>query len=85
MAVIGGAGSLGGAVAGAAIVVVTNQWLQSLLPRLLGAQGDFEVIVFGIAAILVLQWLPNGIWPALTAMLRLRPPAPGFPPPAPRP
>lgn len=81
MAVIGGAGSLFGAVAGAAIVVMGNQWLQSVLPRIFGAQGDFEVIVFGLAAILMLQRLPHGIWPALAVLLRLRPPGARLPAP----
>jgi branched-chain amino acid transport system permease protein len=80
MAVIGGAGSVGGAVIGAAIVVFGNQWLEVWLPKLLGAQGDFAVMVFGVAAIAVMQRLPNGLWPAIARRLPLRP-AGARPPP----
>ena len=74
MAVIGGASTIAGAVAGAGIVVLSNQWLQSHLPTLLHVQGDFETVVFGIAAIAILQFLPEGIWPALMHLLRLNVP-----------
>ncbi len=72
MAVIGGVTSIAGAVVGAAVVVLGNQWLQTNLPTLLGAQGDFEKIVFGICAILFLQLLPRGVWPAIARASRLR-------------
>ncbi len=74
MAVIGGVSSTVGALVGAAVVVLSNQWLQTHLPSLLGAQGDFEKIVFGIGAILFLQLLPQGIWPAIASASRLRVP-----------
>ncbi len=66
--------TIAGAVAGAGIVVLSNQWLQSHLPTLLHVQGDFETVVFGIAAIAILQFLPEGIWPALMHLLRLNVP-----------
>jgi branched-chain amino acid transport system ATP-binding protein len=71
MAVIGGAGSLAGAVAGAGAVVLSNQWLQTHLPAILGIQGDFEVVVFGIAAVAMLQFVPEGLWPTFLRLLRL--------------
>jgi ABC-type branched-subunit amino acid transport system ATPase component/branched-subunit amino acid ABC-type transport system permease component len=71
MAVIGGASSIAGAIAGAGIVVLSNQWLQSHLPALLHVQGDFETVIFGIVAVVILQFLPEGIWPALTNLARL--------------
>ncbi|MCD0417061.1 ATP-binding cassette domain-containing protein [Rubrivivax sp. JA1024] len=74
MAVIGGAGSIGGALVGSGIVVLANQWLQTNLPLILGMQGDFEIIIFGIAAMAMLQLLPRGIWPALLDLTGLRVP-----------
>jgi branched-chain amino acid transport system permease protein len=68
MAVVGG-GSIGGAFVGAAIVKGVEDQLQMLLPALFGASGSFEVIVFGAALIVVLKFMPQGVWPALRARL----------------
>ena len=65
MAVVGGAGSVWGALLGAGLVTVVNDQLQSLLPRLLGQQGNYETIVFGALLVLVLQSAPDGLWPLL--------------------
>jgi len=70
MAVIGGAAHIPGALLGAAVVTILNDRLQSLLPPLLGAQGNFETIVFGALLVLMLQLAPEGLWPRL---VRLRP------------
>ncbi len=63
MAVVGGAGSVWGALLGAGLVTVANDQLQTWLPRLLGQQGSYETIVFGILLVLVLQTSPEGLWP----------------------
>ena len=65
MAVVGGIGTLPGAVLGAALVTVVNDRLQDILPRLLGSQGNYEAIVFGILLVLTLQTAPAGLWPLL--------------------
>ena len=65
MAVIGGIGHVWGAVLGAGLITVLKQWLQDWLPALLGQSGNFEVIVFGIIMILVLQRARDGLWPML--------------------
>jgi branched-chain amino acid transport system permease protein len=65
MAVVGGAGHVWGAVVGAAVITVLKQWLQDLLPGLLGASGNFEMIVFGIMMVIVLQRAREGLWPIL--------------------
>jgi branched-chain amino acid transport system permease protein len=62
MAVIGGAGSLWGALLGAGVVTLLNEWLKDLLPRVFGASGNFEVIVFGVIMVFLLQYAPNGLW-----------------------
>ncbi|HQV16582.1 MAG TPA: ATP-binding cassette domain-containing protein, partial [Denitromonas sp.] len=66
MAVVGGAGHVWGAVIGAAVITILKQWLQDLLPVLFGASGNFEVIVFGVMMVIILQRAPNGLWPILT-------------------
>jgi branched-chain amino acid transport system permease protein len=72
MAVVGGVGSVWGAFAGAAVVKVTEDQLQVWLPRLVGASGNYEIIVFGIALVLVLKYAPQGLWPFLAERLPAR-------------
>jgi ABC-type branched-subunit amino acid transport system ATPase component/ABC-type branched-subunit amino acid transport system permease subunit len=63
MAVVGGAASIWGAVVGAGILTILKQWLQDLLPKLLGQSGNFEMIVFGVLLVLLLQRARDGIMP----------------------
>ncbi len=65
MAVVGGAGHLGGALLGAALITLLKEQLKDILPQLLGASGQFEVIVFGLLMIFVLQRYADGLWPML--------------------
>ncbi len=74
MAVLGGAAFLPGAVLGAALFVLVNDWLQDLLPRLLGGRSGFETVVFGALLVLVLQVAPEGLWPHVRRLLPRRPP-----------
>jgi branched-chain amino acid transport system permease protein len=69
MAVVGGAGSVWGAVVGATLITLLKQLLQSWLPQLLGREGNFEVVVFGILMILLLQRTRDGVWPWLARWL----------------
>ena len=68
MAVVGGAGHLWGAVLGATLITLIKQKLQDILPALLGTSGNFEVIVFGLLMVLVLQRFAEGLWPTLQAL-----------------
>ena len=70
MAVVGGIGHVWGAVLGAGLITILKQWLQDWLPQILGQSGNFEIIVFGIAMVLVLQRARDGLWPVV---LRLWP------------
>ena len=63
MAVVGGAGSVWGAVIGATLITLLKEVLQSILPKLLGQTGQFEIIVFGILIIVLLQRAPDGLTP----------------------
>ena len=69
MAVIGGAAHVWGALVGAAVITVLKQWLQDLLPQLLGASGNFEVIAFGLLMIVVLHRARDGLWPWLARLV----------------
>ena len=70
MAVVGGSGHLWGAVLGATLITLLKEQLQDWLPRLLGASGNFEVIVFGLLMLLVLQRAADGLWPLIAAGAR---------------
>jgi len=72
MAVIGGAGYVWGALLGAAVITISKTWLQDLLPKIVGQAGNFEVIVFGVLMVVILQRAPDGLWPALTKRIPLR-------------
>jgi ABC-type branched-subunit amino acid transport system ATPase component/ABC-type branched-subunit amino acid transport system permease subunit len=65
MAVIGGAGSIFGAILGAAVVTILKDQLQNILPLILGRTGNFETIIFGIILVAFLQLAPSGLWPLL--------------------
>jgi len=69
MAVIGGAGYLWGAILGAAVLTILKDQLQSYLPTLLGSNGNFEIIVFGVLMVVLLQRARNGLWPFIAAYL----------------
>ena len=70
MAVVGGSGHLWGGVLGAAAITLLKEKLQDVLPALLGSSGNFEVIVFGLLMLLVLQRFAGGLWPALARISR---------------
>jgi len=68
MAVLGGASHVWGAVLGAGVIVVLKEWLQGVLPALLGRSGNFESIVFGLLMIVMLQRSRDGIWPFFSGL-----------------
>jgi ABC-type branched-subunit amino acid transport system ATPase component len=74
MAVVGGAGSVWGAVVGATLITLLKQWLQDLLPHILGRAGNFEMVVFGVLMVLLLQRAREGVWPWLERLLPKRAP-----------
>jgi branched-chain amino acid transport system permease protein len=62
MAVVGGVGHVWGAVVGARLIKLMDDYLQVMLPKLIGTSGSYEMIVFGILLVLVLKYLPDGLW-----------------------
>jgi branched-chain amino acid transport system permease protein len=82
MAVVGGAGSVWGAVVGATLITLLKQVLQDVLPKVLGRDGNFEVVVFGVLMIFILQHARDGVWPWLARLFPQRAPPPVPPAPA---
>jgi branched-chain amino acid transport system permease protein len=65
MVVIGGARFVWGAVVGAGLLTVLKEWLQGILPKIVGQAGEFETIVLGILLVLLLQRAREGLMPFL--------------------
>jgi len=65
MAVAGGATNVWGAVVGAGLILTLKDQLQNVLPAIFGTQSNFELIVFGLLMVLVLQYARDGVWPIL--------------------
>ncbi len=62
MVVIGGLGSVWGAIAGAFIVELLSEGLRDLIPTIIpGATGEVQLIGYGLVLILVILLLPGGI------------------------
>lgn len=65
MVVMGGMGHVWGAILGSGIMLIVQDQLRVILPKLLGTGGNFEVIIFGMVLILLLRYAPDGLWPFL--------------------
>ncbi|MDD2610402.1 MAG: branched-chain amino acid ABC transporter ATP-binding protein/permease [Giesbergeria sp.] len=77
MAVVGGVGHVWGAILGAGLLTGLKSQLQDWLPLLLGSNGNYEMLFFGIMVILLLHHARYGIWPNVTALwARVHPPEP---------
>jgi len=77
MAVVGGIGYVWGAVIGAAVLTIVKSQLQHILPSLLGSDGNYEMLVFGVLLTLLLHRARSGLWPWIaTQWARVRPPEP---------
>ncbi|RDL45593.1 metal-dependent hydrolase [Marinomonas piezotolerans] len=68
MALIGGVGSVWGALLGAGILTMLKQWLQDWLPLIMGGNGQYETIVLGLLIVFMMQRSPGGIWPLLVRL-----------------
>jgi branched-chain amino acid transport system permease protein len=61
---LGGAGSIGGAILGGFLVVYVPEWLRSL--PFLPADWDvnrYRYLVFGVILVVMMIFKPGGIWP----------------------
>ncbi|GIH05021.1 branched-chain amino acid ABC transporter permease [Rhizocola hellebori] len=61
---LGGAGSIGGAILGGFLVVYVPEWLRSLpfLPESIDV-NKYRYLVFGIILVVMMIFKPGGIWP----------------------
>jgi len=76
MITVGGPFSVWGAVLGATVITLLKTLLQGVLPKLISVTGDFEVIVFGVLIVIVLQWMRGGIWVFIEQLLPPKPDKP---------
>ena len=60
MVVVGGAGYVRGAIVGATLIAVLREWLSTVLPKLFGQAGEFEIIVLGVLLVVLLQRARGG-------------------------
>lgn len=66
MVVIGGLGSVWGAVAGAFIVELLAEGLRDVIPAIIpGATGEVQLIGYGLVLVLVIILLPGGLYQVL--------------------
>lgn len=80
MVVIGGLGSVWGAIAGAFIVELLSEGLRDVIPAIIpGATGEVQLIGYGLVLILVIILLPGGLyqvvktaWAAITSRIGAR-------------
>jgi branched-chain amino acid transport system permease protein len=61
MVVIGGMGSLTGALVGAVLVYLSSEWMRGF--------GDVQIIVFALLVIVFARYLPGGLWGLARARL----------------
>ena len=69
MITIGGPFSFWGAITGATVITLLKTVLQGILPKLISQSGNFEIIVFGVMIVIVLQWMRGGIWALVEKLL----------------
>lgn len=71
MVVIGGLGSVWGALAGAFLIEFLGEGMSELIPTLIpGATGEVQLLGYGIVLVLVILLLPGGLVQATTALWR---------------
>lgn len=72
MALIGGVGSVWGALVGAGALTMLKQWLQDWLPLIMGSNGQYETIVLGLLIVFMMQRSPGGLWPLIVKLTPAR-------------
>lgn len=77
IATIGGVRTVWGAPIGAFLITMFSEASKSLVPHVIpGASGNYEIVVYGIALIVTLLFLPQGVAGGLTRRPRPGPPGP---------
>lgn len=70
MAVVGGLGSLVGALVGASLITLLKNYLQDILPFVTARAANLEIVVFGILFIAALHGARGGVMSLLPRMQR---------------
>lgn len=69
MAVIGGSSAVWGALIGSAIVTMLKEWLKTTLPMIIGGDGNYEIVFFGLLIVLFLHRTRDGLIPYFEKLL----------------
>jgi branched-chain amino acid transport system permease protein len=62
MGVVGGLAALPGVLLGAGLITWLENWLQGVLPLVLGRSGNYEVVALGLILVTILLFAPKGLW-----------------------
>jgi branched-chain amino acid transport system permease protein len=66
MAVVGGLASVWGALFGAAIIMLIQQYVVALMQLVIpNASGEYEIIAFGLILVLIMIFMPEGLFVGL--------------------
>ena len=63
MAVVGGVGTSGARCVGAGVITLLKQCCRTCCRCCSARSGNFEIVVFGILMVLMLQYARDGLWP----------------------
>ena len=69
--IIGGVGSLFGPILGAFVLTALAEVLNDIMVALGYELPGVKLLFYGFCLLIVVMWLPNGIWPPLRKWLRL--------------
>src|SRR3546814_10263364 len=61
MAVVGGGTSVWGAIVGSGLILLLKDQIQNVLPAILNTTANFELVVYGVLMVLVLQYARDGV------------------------
>jgi len=67
MAVVGGGSSVWGAIVGSGLILTLKDQIQNVLPQIVKTTSNFELVVFGVLMVLVLQYARDGVWPIIAS------------------
>ncbi|MFG6121377.1 branched-chain amino acid ABC transporter permease [Thalassobacillus sp. B23F22_16] len=70
MVVLGGSTSVWGAVFGALLITAISSFVQALGSKISFITSDFEHVLYGLILMLVVIFLPQGLFPAIAAKLK---------------
>src|SRR5690349_19792807 len=70
--IIGGVGTLFGPILGAAMLTLLSEGITDAVGALGVEAPGIKQVFYGVVLLAVVMFLPNGIWPAISRLLRLR-------------